>query len=184
MQVSDDRYSFLQNFYPAPVCSDFTSVDFSVKSENYDFANKPPYGTCSSENRLQSVKLQRKSQPFSCPSMGNFSSCPYYRNSLQVLKTSSFADKNIQLVKISFYNSEISSFSHKYIICSYQTNTVYMSYDSDLNQELNEKLFDDFVREAANKLSFTIDRVESQAEYTKPKKVSYFSKLLSNLIPA
>jgi hypothetical protein len=184
MQSSDDRYSFLRSFYPAPVCSDFTSHDFSIKSEHYDFANKPPYATCSSQDRLQGVKSQRKMQPFSCSSVGNFSSCPYYRSSLQVLKTSSFADKNIQLVKITFYDAETCDFSHKYIICSYQTNTVYMSYDSDLNQELNEKLFDDFVREAANTLSFTIDKVEPETEATKPKKVSYFSKLLSNLIPA
>lgn len=184
MESPDVRYSFLYQYYHSPVCADFTAPDFSVKSEKYDFANNPPYATCSSDTRLQGVKSQRKTQPYPCPAVGNFSACPFYRSSLKVLKTSTFGDKNIELVHMLVYDQQMSTFVNKYIICSYQTNVVYMDYDSDLDKESNEKIFDDFVREAANDISFTIDKVEPQIEDTKPKKVSYFSKLLSNLIPA
>lgn len=184
METLDTRYSFVLNNYFSPVCLDFTSDDFFVKSENYDFANKPPYATCSSNSRLQGIKEQRKTQAYPCPAVHNFSACPFYRSGLQVLKTSSFGDKNIELIKMTIFNQQISAFVNKYVICSYQTNTIYMDYDSNLSQEINEKIFDDFVREAANNHSFTIDKVEPSMDDTKPKKVSYFSKLLSNLIPA
>lgn len=184
MEPLDIRYSFLYNYYPSPVCADFTASDFSVKSENYDFANNPPYATCSSETRLQGVKSQRKTQAFPCSAFNSFTACPFYRSNLKVLKTSTFGDKNVELVHMLVYDEQTSTFVNKYIICSYQTNVIYMDYDSNLDIEFTEKIFDDFVREAANDVSFTIDKVQPQIEDTKPKKVSYFSKLLSNLIPA
>lgn len=185
MILSDiEKYRFLfdKYHYPMPVCNDFTSLDLSVVSDNYDFANSAPFHVCSSDTRLAGVKSQRKIQPYPCIAMHSFSSCPYFKPALSLVKTSSFAQKTFELLKMSCYDPQEGKFRQKYFVCSAEKEVCYFDYYSDLEDDQSEAVFDNFVREAADKEHFVIEKVEQKSEEQSTKKVSYFSRLIKTLV--
>jgi len=183
-KVAPDDISFIYQYGILPVCKSFTSRDFSIVSKGYDFANPPPHHTCSSEERLVTVKSQRKLQAFPCPMSNAFPACSFYKFNVEKIKTASFNDAKVSFIKIDYYDTENETKITKYIICSFDKKIVYMSYDSDDDNQSNEKIFDKWVKEAAFGYDYNCqtEQVQEKSEEIKPKKVSYFSRLISNFI--
>lgn len=86
-EIAPDDISFIYQYGILPVCKSFTSRNFSVVSKGYDFANPPPHHTCSSEERLITVKSQRKLQPFPCPTSNAFPACSFFKFDFEKIKT-------------------------------------------------------------------------------------------------
>jgi len=183
-EIAPDDISFIHSYGIMPVCKSFTSRDFSIVSKDYDFANPPPYHTCSSEERLIAVKSQRKLQAFPCPTSNVFAGCSFYKFSFEKIKTASFNDVKVSFIKFHCYDIQNETIITKYIICSFDKKIVYLSYDADDDNQSNEQIFDKWVKEAAFGYDYSsqIEQVQEKSEEIKPKKVSYFSRLISNFI--
>lgn len=172
-------YSFIYELLPIPTCKSFTARDFSYVSSKYDFANNPPYNSCSSTERLVSVASERKSKTFPCVTSGGFNSCSFYDPDVKVIRKSDCSGKVFELIKIVHFDRFADTFVKQYVICNIELSIVYMNFSNIANEQDVESLFDSFVKETTTDdlgvvISFAVSEQSSVVQ-----KNSYFSRLLS-----
>lgn len=172
--------TFLHVRYGFAACVHLTSSDFSVKADNYDFANNPPSETCSSDERLDSVKSQRKSQAFFCTFGPAYVACNYYRSKIELLARTEVANNTIDLIKIKA-KSPLDVFVDIYVICNPFKGEIYSDFYPLADEKDNMKIYTDFISQLnfVNIQSIVLD-VSTLPESSKSEKVSYLSKLVSS----
>jgi hypothetical protein len=171
---------FLYNLYSNPVCKHLTSSDFSIKADNYDFANAPQNDACSSDDRLISVKSQRKSQVFYCLSSETYSSCSYYSPRIDFLARTEIAGNFIDLVTLKVKGPN-GSFVDICVICDTSKGSIFNDFYSTNDSEKNMQIYRDFIAQLDFKTQSIVHEISTASVVAKPQKKSYLSRLIPSL---
>lgn len=171
---------FLYNLYSNPVCKHFTSSDFSIKANNYDFGNAPQYDACSSDDRLSSVKIQRKSQVFYCTSSENYLSCSFYSPRIDFLARTEIAGNFIDLVTLKV-KGPTGSLVDICVICDTSKGSVFNDFYSTNNPEQNMQIYRDFINELDFKTQSIVHEITTTSVTEKSQRKSYLSRLIPSL---